>query len=308
MSDIEPRLPWSEEQWAAAQQAVQTAARQARVASSFLPLHGNVPPGQSVVPALRMSYEDYPKGSDLKRLEIDDGDVLRLTTIACDVYLKNPQVEGHDLAAAMDLLTRAGDIIGRVEDAIVFNGQPDKDEAPAEAGGLPQIYRVTGGQKNGGLLIPYPDGPPPNPDGSAGTELAETVLGAEPELGHNLVESVVKAIGRLEKLGHYGSFACVLDDKLYSAANSPTPGSSLVLPSDRINPFLGGQLLRSSTIPEGQGVVVALGASPIDLVIGSDIHVKFLQLSTEPRYVLRVSERFVLRLKQPTAVCRLQMA
>ena len=71
-------------------------------------------------------------------------------------------------------------------------------------------------------------------------------------------------------------------------------------------PFLeGGPLLRSSVVPEDQGVVVSLAGSPIDLVIGSDMHVKFLQVTLEPRYVLRVSERFLLRIKQPEARCRL---
>ncbi|HUJ66105.1 MAG TPA: family 1 encapsulin nanocompartment shell protein [Acidimicrobiales bacterium] len=298
MSDIEPRLPWSEEQWAAAQQTVQAAARKARVASSFLPLHGNVPPGQSVVPALRMKAEAYPEGgTEHERLDIEDSDVLKLTTIACDVYLKTQQVEDPDLSAAMDLLTRAGDIIGRLEDAIVFNGQPAPDKPPPEVDGLPRVYTVRGGQKNGGLLKPNPDEEPPYLG----------VSGSGARLGEALVVGVVGAIQQLEENGYYGPFACVLGRALYAAATWPSD-HSLVLPSDRIIPFTDGQLLRSSTIPDNRGVVVALAASPIDLVIGSDVHVKYLQLSTEPRYVLRVSERFVLRLKQPDAVCQLRTA
>jgi Encapsulating protein for peroxidase len=300
MSDIEPRLPWSEEQWAAAQQTVQTAARKARVASSFLPLDGNVPPGQSVVPALRMlAQRDPNRPAGFQRLDIDDDVVLRLTTISCDIYLKTQQVEDPDLSAAMDLLTRAGDVIGRLEDAIVFNGQPGPGLPPAAGvGGLPNIYTVTGGGNYGGLLNP-------NPGGARNPALQIRVPGVAPGRGQALVGTVVQAIDALERLGHYGPFACVLGLQLYEAANTPN-ANSLVLPSDRITPFTDGQLLRSSAIPPSQGVVVALGASPIDLVIGSDVHVKYLQLSTEPRYVLRVSERFVLRLKQPDAVCQLQ--
>jgi hypothetical protein len=67
-------------------------------------------------------------------------------------------------------------------------------------------------------------------------------------------------------------------------------------------PFLdGGPFLRSSVVPKNLGVIVALAGSPIDLVVASDVHVQFLQLSLEPRYILRVSERFVLRMKQPEA-------
>jgi uncharacterized linocin/CFP29 family protein len=49
-----------------------------------------------------------------------------------------------------------------------------------------------------------------------------------------------------------------------------------------------------------------LAGSPIDLVVASDVHVSYVQLTLEPRYVLRVSERFVLRMKQPDAACHLQ--
>ncbi|MGH3478296.1 MAG: encapsulin, partial [Nocardioidaceae bacterium] len=121
----------------------------------------------------------------------------------------------------------------------------------------------------------------------------------------DLVRAVVASIEDLEGRGHYGPFACVLGHTLYEAANTPSEGS-LVIPSDRIVPFLdGGALRRSSVVPDEQGVVVALAGSPIDLVVACDVHVSFVQLTLEPRYVLRVSERFVLRMKQPDARCRL---
>jgi hypothetical protein len=99
-----------------------------------------------------------------------------------------------------------------------------------------------------------------------------------------------------------------LGHRLFEEANRAHVGS-LVVPSERVLPFLdGGPLRRSSVFPGDEGVVVALGGSPIDLVVASDVHVKFLQVTLEPRYVLRVSERFVLRLKQPTARCCLVAA
>ena len=57
----------------------------------------------------------------------------------------------------------------------------------------------------------------------------------------------------------------------------------MVLPSDRIIPFLGGgPLLRSSTLPVNQGFIVALGGAPFELVIASDVSVSFLQVTTDP--------------------------
>lgn len=288
------RLPWTDEQWAMVQRTVQESARKARVASSFLPLLGPLPDGQASVPALAMSFPPVQpyRGEAPNRLEVDDGLTLRLTTIACNVYLKTQQAEDSDLASAKQMLSRAADVIGRVEDAIVFNGQPGENLAPENIGGIPKVYTVRGGQKNPGLL------------GDEGLGCDKTVYLASGSA--DLVRAVVTSIQDLERRGHYGPFACVLGHTLYEAANAPIEGS-LVLPSDRITPFLdGGALRRSSVVPDEQGVVVALAASPIDLVVACDVHVSFVQLTLEPRYVLRVSERLVLRMKQPDARCRLK--
>jgi len=306
MSEESSRLAWSDEQWATVQQVVQNAARLARVASSFLPLHGPLAPGQATVPALSMTSPellDRQRGEAQERLVIDEGATLRLTTIACDVYLTTQQAQDPDLAVARDLLGRAADVTGRLEDAIVFNGQPGVDSAPLKADGapvvVPPIYTVRNAGPNPGLLTPFGIGGPEGP--------TKTVSwGKGDEGGQALVEAIVGAIQELEGRGHYGPFACVLGRTLYLVANTPNRGS-LVLPSDRIIPFLSGPLLRSSTVPDDQGVVVALAAAPIDLVVGTDVHASFVQLSVEPRYVLRVSERFVLRMKQPDAVCQLRL-
>lgn len=286
------RLPWTDEQWAAAQRIVQESARKARVASSFLPLVGPLPNGQASVPALGMDYQDIAQPYEAgKRLRVDASKTLSFTRIACNVYLKAQQAEDPDFGAARQMLTRAGDIIGRLEDAIVFNGQDDEGKGPPDTGGIPPVYTVHGGQKQNGLLT--------NP------QLTQDLQG---EGGEALVTAVVEGIQKLEGQGQYGPFACVLGSTLYKAANTPNE-KSLVLPSDRITPFLdGGPLRRSSVVPPDKGVIVALAGSPIDLVVASDVHVSYVQLTLEPRYVLRVSERFVLRIKQKDATCVLLLA
>ena len=199
-----------------------------------------------------------------------------------------------DLASAIAMFARAADVIARVEDAVVFNGFPKKDprkypaagRAPMIKGKLvvqPLLYRVHGGDRSSGLL---------------GLDKGPVDVGNIDK--GDIVKAVVKAVQRLERAGHYGPFACVLGQGLFLLAS--TPSKSLVLPSDRIAPFLNGPLLRSSTVPAGKGVVVALAGNPIDLVVATDISVKFLQLSVEPRYVFRVYERIALRVKQPGAV------
>jgi uncharacterized linocin/CFP29 family protein len=115
-----------------------------------------------------------------------------------------------------------------------------------------------------------------------------------------LVKGIVQAITELEEAGHFGPFTCVLANNLYEDACDPA--TSLVLPRDRILPFLDGQLFRSGTIQDGYGVVVALGGAPLELVVARDIDVIFLQVSPEPRWVFRVSEKLALRTKDIEAV------
>lgn len=299
MSD-DSGLPWTDEQWAMVQRLVQESARKARIASSFLPLVGPLSDGQAWVPKLDMSeytiMDNHPqRGEAPQRLEVDDRQTLQLTTIACTVYLRAQQAEDPELASAKQMLGRAADLIGRLEDAIVFNGQPQPPEIPRRPDGepwvVPEVYTVRNGEKHRGLLTHK-------------RRLVETFRWEDDE--ENIVGVVVDAIQALERNGHYGPFACVLGHELYRAATTPSRGS-LVLPSDRIIPFLdGGPLRRSSVVAGKEGVVVALAGSPIDLVVASDVQVSYVQLTLEPRYVLRVSERFVLRMKQPDAACHLQ--
>jgi uncharacterized linocin/CFP29 family protein len=278
MSEDVPRLPWTDEQWATIQRVVQEAADKARVASSFLPLVGPLPPGQTTVPTLTM--EEPP-------LATKEGTSFPLTTIACNVSLTTQQAQDPDLAAARQMLARAAEVIGRLEDNIVFNWSANWAPDP----GLPAIYEPVRGQPNSGLL-------------TAATIQKRPDRTQDGVLSRSLIKAIADAIQELEGNGHFGPFACVLGHELFLAAS--TPADSLVFPSDRILPFLeGGPLRRSSVVPRDEGVVVALAGAPVDLVVASDIHVKFLQITTDPFYVLRVSERFVLRIKQPGAIARL---
>jgi hypothetical protein len=89
---------------------------------------------------------------------------------------------------------------------------------------------------------------------------------------------------------------------LFDAAHTPN-ANSLVLPRDRIVPFLGGEnLRRTNTIPGGYGIIVALGGGPVEIVVASDISARYLQQTPEPRFLFRISERIALRVKEWDAV------
>jgi uncharacterized linocin/CFP29 family protein len=279
MTDNNSQVPWSDEQWDRVKRAIQEEANRARVAATFLQLFGPLPANTDFV-----RREDITV--DNRQITIADTDTIKLPTLQVKVYLRGAQMADPDLTSALALFQRAANLLARLEDAVIFNGQPAAGQPPA---GGPNIWEVLGGQPSRGLLAagaPSVDVPPAN--------------------GQRLVTAVSEAIGKLEADGHFGPFAVALGQQLFLAAQTPNR-RSLVLPQDRIIPFLGGggSLVRSSTLPPDKGVVVALGGAPVELVIATDVSLNFLQVTPDPMFVFRVYEKMVLRIKEPDAIIAL---
>jgi uncharacterized linocin/CFP29 family protein len=229
-------------------------------------------------------------------MTIDDTTTILLPTLQVKVYVRGAQMADPEMTSAVALFRRAANVLARLEDAVVFNGQAGPGQGPASAGAdLPPVWEILGGQKSRGLLAPDASERAP-------------VSGASPAaLGEALVSAVSDAIGRLEGQGHFGPFAVALDQHFFTAVQTPNR-ESLVLPQDRIVPFLGGgSLVRSSTLPGNTGVVVALGGAPVELVVATDVSLNFLQVTTDPMFVFRVYEKIVLRIKEPDAIASLAL-
>jgi uncharacterized linocin/CFP29 family protein len=349
MPDDNP-LPWTERHWDELRAVALESSRKSRVASSFLPLVGPLSADESTVPSNWLLRRPDEAGAATERLEVRAGRTLQLVTLACNIYLRGAEISDPDLDAAKTMVRRASEVLGRLEDAIVFHGLARDADVPrdAETGQIvvqPLIYQVTGGSDLTGLLQ-VPDtlfqdeanqskqpnaltalrtaartlakvrsvaGVNPHVDALAEDAYRSAEAAAEDRLmtvrlphpggrSSPIFEAIVTAIQRLESRGHFGPFAVVLGHALFTAATAPT--RSLVLPTDRLAEFLDGRrVLRSGVLPRDRGIVVALGGQPIELVLASDIDVKFLQVTLEPRYVLRVFERLVLRIKELDSVC-----
>jgi uncharacterized linocin/CFP29 family protein len=225
-------------------------------------------------------------------MEVDDKDRILLATLQVRVQLRGAQVADPNMTSALEMFRRAANVLARLEDAIIFRGQTASNQGPPPGAilNLPAIWKVTSGSMSPGLL------------GLAEAASKEMKKRAPlPAAGHQIVQDVTLAIGELEGRGHFGPFTVVLGQELFGDAQDPS--DSLVLPSDRIIPFLGGgQILRSSTLPGTQGFIVALGAAPFELVIATDVSVGFLQITTEPAFIFRVHEKIALRVKEPGAI------
>lgn len=294
---------WTDEQWNRIQQAVHDEARKARVAGRFLPLFGPLSADVATVPAhlieVRTNRHAPSESTVNKRLAIDDSDVLPLLTVAVNVFLTATQQADPDLSSALTLFMRAASMIARIEDAIIFRGADwtTSVQPLISATEVTPINEVVDVSPSSGLtgrrtLL--------KPSGNKLPPLTVKVDNAQ-KRGQGLVELADRGISQLDARGFQGPYALVLSQNLFIDAETPNE-NSLVLPSDRIKPLLDGPLLRSTVIPENEGVLVSLAGNPVEIVVASDIHVRFLQLTTDPLHVYRVSEKFVLRIKQSAAV------
>jgi uncharacterized linocin/CFP29 family protein len=301
MTTENPQVPWTDEQWARVNKVVQEQASSARMAATFLPLLGPLPADtdfvrQELIPNITIGIQDRP--------------VIQLATLQVRVRVRGAQMADPEMTSVLALFRRAANVLARLEDAVVFRGLvrdptfPEQDRfAPPIAVGPPaaqRVWEIIGGQVSNGLWT-----------ATAPWEQSVPIEWWPPRRRDTrLVRGIADAIGRLEAGGHFGPFAVVLDRRLFLVAQTPSP--ALVLPQDRILPFLGGgPLLRSSTLDGDfnilSGVVVALGGEPVELVVATDVCVQFLQLTDEPLFVFRVCEKMTLRIKEPEAIMRLVM-
>jgi uncharacterized linocin/CFP29 family protein len=286
MTDSNSQVPWSDEQWDRVKRAIQDEANRARVAATFLQLFGPLPASADFVRS-----EEIKIDKEIKQITIADTDTIKLPTLQVKVYLRGAQMSDPELTSALAMFKRAANLLARLEDALIFNGQREVGKPPADG---PVVWEVLGGQTSRGLLA----------DDAALAE-GDAPWIAVPADGEELVAAVSDAIGVLEANGQFGPFAVALGQELFLAAQ--TPNRSLVLPQDRIIPFLGGggSLVRSSTLDPKKGVVVALGGAPVELVIATDVSLNFLQVTPDPRFVFRVYEKMVLRIKESDAIVAL---
>jgi uncharacterized linocin/CFP29 family protein len=300
-------LGWTEEHWSRVSCAVAEEAQRARVAAQLLPIVGPVDPSVMSVPTYALGNAPaagFSPPLTRSRLSVNSNPTLSLTTLAVNVPLHTREAADPELNAALVMFRRAANLIARFEDALVFNGRPANANPFNVGAPVANLVQVTGGGATQGLL------PAIAPAGArswinVATAISRVAGAVAPALGDRVVAAIVQAISALEANGQFGPFACALSPALFQAISTPSP--ALVLPRDRILPFLQGPLLRSSVILGGAnrpsfGVVLASSGNPLELVVGSDIRVRYLQTTEEPRIIFRVSERVALRIKNPEAI------
>jgi uncharacterized linocin/CFP29 family protein len=285
------QLGWTEDQWNRICTTVTEEAQRARVGAQILPVVGPEDPSTVAVPRYSLAYPARAVPPPAGQIVVSSDPRLYLTTISVLVELGGREAADPTLAAALTMFRRAANVVALAEDALVFNGR-----SPAAIRRLrPRVRRILGTN--------------PVPTAISGLLASRNMDRIFPPQGsQQIVQAIFTAIGNLDAAGYSGPYACALDQAAF--VEICTPSVALILPRDRILPFLnGGSLVRASSIPRspfGQptGIVIALSGNPVELVVATDIHVNYLQTTaaTEPRHVFRISERVALRVKDWQAV------
>jgi len=293
-------LGWTEEHMNRIEAVVTEEAQKARVAAQVLPLTGPLDPTTVAIPPYTLSTQGNPLAVANprlvapRRLEVNSDPTLNLTKIAVNVYVRQREAADPELNAALTMFRRAANYIARIEDALIFNGRPNVAGAwPLfGTGGIPNVATVTGSGPSEGLF------PTITPPGRRSLFGVLTMPGVSN--GDRVVNAIIASINSLDNNGQLGPYACVLSPELFQ--DICRPNANLILPRDRILPFLQGPLLRSSAVLPYMGVVIALSGNPVELVVARDIKIRYLQTTEQPRLVFQVAEKVALRIKESAAL------
>ena len=275
MDDRNAQVGWTEAQWNRVREEVFEAWQRVRVAGSFLPIYGPLPPSTQVVPSEVLKRD----GS------VDDEATASLLEIALPVKLSRQQIMEEDLSSVLLQFRRRATQLGQIEDWFIFNGTyPSINLMPqglaafrgGKKKGLPdyrpklahlnasdssQRARISGAPKSikGLNHNQQVKGMRQQNPGSLGliegssveqqrnAARAARAARAQPDNNSKMQAIIVDAINSLENNGYVAPYVCVFGRKPFQEAFTPIKKST-VLPRDRIEPLIGRELLHASGI------------------------------------------------------------
>jgi uncharacterized linocin/CFP29 family protein len=123
MDDPNAQVGWTEAQWNRVREEVLQAWQRVRVAGSFLPIYGPLPPSTQVVPS-EVVRDDGT---------VDDRATATLLEIALPVTLSRQQIREEDLSSALLQFRRRATQLGQIEDWFIFNGTYHSIRLPSNA-------------------------------------------------------------------------------------------------------------------------------------------------------------------------------
>jgi uncharacterized linocin/CFP29 family protein len=276
---LRDQAPLTPEQWEQIDAAVEDVGRRSLVGRRIVPVLGPLGAGAQVVPD--DIFRDADRGG-LDLLGEDDVGIVRGTErryLPIPLLYKDFRLHWRDLDANYQgcmpfdpsPATAAATVVARTEDQLIFNGD--------DRLGYQGLLNVAG---RGVITMSDWSG-----------------------LG-NAFRDVVTATQYLTDAGFYGPYAVIASPRLYAAMNRVYENTG-VLEIEQVQKLASAGVYRSAAIPDGRAVIVAVGASNMDLVVGQDLVAAYVE-SENLNHHFRVVESVVLRIKRPQAVVNLEPA
>ena len=332
-------LPWDDEIWTRIDRAVHDECTRTKIACKFLPLHGPVESGQLTVPS------DTIEVGENNRLQVPEARTEELLELVVEFVLTRQQVEREEeLETAVTLATRAANLLSQAFDVVIFQGLNSINRGDNQHPLFRDRKVIARSGPAGPGLLDAPDfnlARERNPQ--VVTVPALESPGPQQRWGENTFGAVSEAYARLQggeglAQAHYGPYALILNFVPYADTYAPLP-TTLIMPADRIarlvtDGFYGMKSRKdmsyekempsygnnssshsyggcthfygTGTLPPLRGVLVSLGGNTMDLVVGMDAKAEYVTQDAEGNFCFRVYERFALRLKDKTAVMRLE--
>ncbi|MCY0879469.1 MAG: family 1 encapsulin nanocompartment shell protein [Firmicutes bacterium] len=266
--------PIGEVEWQFMTEAVVRVVRRHLVGRRFLTLYGPLGPGAQIVAVDRTpAWETARVGMASEDVESAPVERIyqRIPLIAQDFVVDWRDLE--DARATGRVLDwskaeAAASFVALAEDHLIFHGQ--------ESQGLEGLLTVEGRHV-----------------------LPSTTLG---EPGSGFAE-VARAVSHLVSAGFVPPFAVVAGVTQYAGWHR-LYGNSGVLEVEQIARMVEGGVFESPLVPDDSVLVVARGAENLDLAVGLDVNVAFVE-STHMNHIFRVLETVSLRIKRPSAICQI---
>ena len=293
------KLDWSPDIWKLIDKAVHDEAQRTRIAMKFIPIFMTTSDAKTVP-------SDTIDVNDPTTLTVDEGLETTIFEISVGFALTKQQVSEMDVSTAVTLATRATNILMQAEDTLIFQGDAALPDKQGHGGnvlfssgrvfhrnnsfGAGLLGAIDPKNKNQNVNVPPTFVDPTNP--------------SQNRYGENTFGAVATAYSNLQALGHYGPYALVLQTDAYADTYAPLK-TTLILTADRIKPIVTAWFYGTGTLPPFTGLLMDLGGNSMDLAVGMDATTAYLQPDNKRLDQFSVFERFTLRLKDKTALVKL---
>ena len=118
--------------------------------------------------------------------------------------------------------------------------------------------------------------------------------------GENSFADITAGVAQLAKTGYLGRYALVVSPDLFLDLQRLQPNTGL-LEIDRIKKLIGDNVYMTSVMGPGKAVLVCAEPEYLDLAIGLDLSVGYLELA-DFNHTFRIMETAALRVKDPAAI------